>query len=164
MLEYFAYLEETYLVRRLQRFADSPKARLSFPKKVYACDIGLVSSVAVRDGANVGHRLENLVYMKLLSADGELSYFMDEEKGAECDFLLERHDGTFVAVQVAWELSDGNSANSAREIEGMARAMERFGLKEGTIVTHSRRDVVNCGGRIVNVVPAYEWLLSPLCA
>lgn len=157
MLEYFGYLDETYLLKRLPRFAESPKARMSYPKKVYACDTGLVSALSPRDGANLGHKLENIVYLKLLQEGGELSYFADEADSVECDFLQERRDGTFAAVQVTWELS---AENEAREFAGMACAMNRFGIKEAVLVTHAQSDLVNIDGRIIKVVPAHEYLLS----
>ena len=156
MLEYFGYLEETYLLRRLPRFADSPKASMSYPKKVYACDTGLVSALSPQDGTNLGHKLENLVFLKLLEEEGTLSYFADDD-GTECDFLLERRDGSRLAVQVAWELVDGNEF---REFSGAVHAMERFGLKESVLVTLAQRDVVNVDGRIINVVPAHEYLIA----
>ena len=64
MMEYFNYLEETYLIQRIPRFAASQKASMSAPKKVY--------------------------------------------DGTECDFVVERRDGSFSAVQVCWELSHDN--------------------------------------------------------
>ena len=157
MLEYFGYLEETYLLRRLPRFAASPKARMSYPKKVYACDTGLVSALSPRDGANLGHKLENLVYLKLLQEGGELSYFANDADSTECDFVQERRDGTFSAVQVAWELSE---ENEDRELAGAACAMDRFGLKEAVLVTHEQSDIVNMDGRTIKVVPAHEYLAS----
>lgn len=157
MLEYFGYLEETYLLKRLPRFAESPKARMSYPKKVYACDTGLVSALSTKDSANLGHKLENLVYLKLLQEGGELSYFADEADSVECDFLQERRDGTFTAVQVTWELS---AENEAREFAGMACAMDRFGIKEAVLVTHAQSDLVNMDGRIIKVIPAHEYLMS----
>ena len=157
MLEYFGYLEETYLLRRLPRFADSPKARMSYPKKVYACDTGLVSALSPRDGANLGHKLENLVYLKLLQEGGDLSYFMDEAGSSECDFVQEHRDGTFTVVQVAWELS---KENEDREFAGAACAMDRFSLTEAVLVTHAQSDFVNIDGRKIKVVPAHEYLMS----
>ncbi len=151
------YLEETYLVRRLPRFASSPKARLSHPKKIYACDTGLVSAIGRADGSDLGHRLENLVFLKLLSPDATLSHYVDPADEAECDFLVERRDGTFAAVQVAWTLTPDNED---REFAGAVRAMERFGLKEATLVTRSQRDVANLGGRLLHIVPAHEFLLQ----
>ena len=156
MLEYFSYLEETYLVRRMPRYADSPKARLSFPKKVYACDTGLVAALSPTDGADLGHRLENLVYLKLLGEGFPLFYFVHDGDNAECDFIQERRDGTFTAVQVAWALTD---ENEAREFTGAMRAMERFGLEEAILVTRAQADIVNLDGKRIRIVPAHEFFM-----
>ncbi len=156
MLEYFSYLEETYLVQRMPRYADSPKARLSFPKKVYACDTGLVAALSPTDGADLGHRLENLVYLKLLGEGFPLFYFVHDGDNAECDFIQERRDGTFTAVQVAWALTD---ENEAREFTGAMRAMERFGLEEAILVTRAQADIVNLDGKRIRIVPAHEFFM-----
>ena len=155
ILEYFNYLEETYLVQRIPRFAASQKASMSAPKKVYACDTGLVSAIESIDEANLGHKLENLVYLKLRNPDDSMFYFVNDADGTECDFVIERRDGTFGAVQVCWELSRDNEE---REINGALRAMERFGLKEAVLVTRDQSDMISEGGRIIRVVPAWKWL------
>lgn len=155
LLEYFSYLEETYLVRRLPRFAQSPKAQMSYPKKIYACDTGLVTALAPMDGSNKGHKLENLVYLKLVRDEGRLSYFADDAGGTECDFIQEARDGTVRIVQVAWTL---NADNEKREIQGAVRAMDRFGIDRSVLVTHSQSDLVNVGGRTIKVVPSHEYL------
>ena len=149
VLEYFNYLEETYLIRRLERFCDSSKARMGAPKKIYACDLGLVSAIQSREEANLGHKFENLVYNELSRRDGQLSYFVYDADETECDFILERRDGGMEAIQVAYEL---NSDNERREVDGLLHAMDRFDLKEGVIVTKDREDVINKGGRIIRVV------------
>jgi predicted AAA+ superfamily ATPase len=156
ILEYFSYLEETYLLRRLPRFASSSKAQMSYPKKVYACDTGLVSALSPKDGADFGHKLENLVYLKLLKEGGRLSYFADANDTTECDFIQEHRDGSFSAVQVAWNLSKGNEE---REFQGAICAMDRFGIKESVLVTYDQSDLVNINGRIIRVVPAHEFLI-----
>ena len=155
ILEYFNYLEETYLVQRIPRFAASQKASMSAPKKVYACDTGLVSAIESIDEANLGHKLENLVYLKLRNPDDSMFYFVNDADGTECDFVIERRDGTFGAVQVCWELSRDNEE---REINGALRAMERFGIKEAVLVTRDQSDLISEGGRIIRVVPAWKWL------
>ena len=155
ILEYFNYLEETYLVQRIPRFAASQKASMSAPKKVYACDTGLVSAIESVDEANLGHKLENLVYLKLRNPDDSMFYFVNDADGTECDFVVERRDGSFGAVQVCWELSHDNED---REINGALRAMERFGLKEAVLVTRDQSDLIREGGRMIRVVPAWKWL------
>ena len=155
MLEYFNYLEETYLIQRIPRFAASQKASLSAPKKVYACDTGLVSAIEAVDESNFGHKLENLVYLKLRNPNDSIFYFANDADRTECDFVVERRDGSFSAVQVCWEL---NRDDEEREITGAVRAMERFGLKEAVLVTRDQSDLSSEGGRMIRVVPAWEWL------
>lgn len=155
ILEYFNYLEETYLVQRISRFAASQKASLSAPKKVYACDTGLVSAIESVDESNFGHKLENLVYLKLRNPDDSIFYFVNDADGTECDFVVERRDGSFSAVQVCWELSRDNEE---RETIGAVHAMERFGLKEAVLVTRDQSDLISEGGRKIRVVPAWKWL------
>ena len=155
VLEYFNYLEETYLLQRVSRFATSPKARLSAPKKVYACDTGLVSAIEQVDEANLGHKLENLVYLKLRNREDGLSYYQHDTDDTECDFVVEHRDGTFEAVQVAYEL---NADNEEREVRGALHAMERFGLRESVLVTNNQEDLIRRDGKLVRVVPAWEWL------
>ena len=110
---------------------------------------------AILDEANLGHKLENLVYLKLRNPDDSMFYFVNDADGTECDFVIERRDGTFGAVQVCWELSRDNEE---REINGALRAMERFGLKEAVLVTRDQSDLISEGGRIIRVVPAWKWL------
>ena len=62
VLEYVDHLVECCLVDRLEKFAESPKARLLSQKKVYACDTGLLQIFENGTSANFGHKLENVVY------------------------------------------------------------------------------------------------------
>lgn len=155
VLEYFDHLTECYLICRMERFADSAKARLQAPKKVYACDTGLVGAVECGHADNRGHKLENVLFWHLRRRGGDLTYFHDADSGTECDFLREADDGSFEAVQATWTLSD---ENEERETTGLLKAMRRFGLKEGVIVTRDQTDLITDGDRTVRVVPAHEFL------
>lgn len=154
VLEYFDHLTECCLIRRLERFADSPKARLLAQKKVYACDTGLVSVLSLNETANLGHKLENVVFNHLKAKGGDLTYFLDESE-RECDFVREDACGAFEAVQVCWELTDDNQR---REIDGLVAAMKRFGLSKGTLVTQKQSDLAVSGGCEVAIVPAHAFL------
>ena len=87
-------------------------------------------------------------------------YFVNDADGTECDFVVERRDGSFSAVQVCWELSHDNEE---REITGAVHAMERFGLKEAVMVTQNQSDLIREGGRMIRVVPAWKWLCESGC-
>lgn len=153
VLEYFDHLTECYLIHRLERFADSPKARMIAPKKVYGCDTGLIVAIESAQDANLGHKLENIVYWMLHRRGGDLTYFVAPD-GSECDFLREAEDGTREAVQVTWRLDD---ENRDREIGGLVKCLKRFGLKEGLVVTSDQRDYAVQDGCRIHIVPAYEF-------
>ena len=154
VLEYFDHLTECCLIRRLERFSDSPKARLLAQKKVYACDTGLIGVFESGRDVNLGHKLENVVYNRLVQKGGDLTYHLDEQD-RECDFLRRSEDGAVEAVQVCWELTDDNRR---REVEGLAVVMKRFGLKRGIIVTHTQRDKAVSDGCEIDIMPAFEYL------
>ncbi len=157
VLEYFDHLTECYLICRLERFADSARARLQAPKKIYACDTGLVGAVESGHSENRGHKLENVLFWHLRQRGGDLTYFHDARSDTECDFLREADDGSFEAVQATWELND---ENEARETTGLLKAMKRFGLKEGVIVTRGQADLVTEGDCTIRVVPAHQYLMA----
>ena len=108
--------------------------------------------------ANAGHKLENLVYLRLRAYGDPLYYFVHEGDESECDFIRERRDGTFEAVQVAWSLTP---KNEGLETAGLLHAMDRFGLHEGEIVTRSQSDIIQEGRRRIRVVPAHDFLSRP---
>ena len=56
---------------------------------------------------------------------------------------------------MAYEL---NADNEEREVRGALHAMERFGLKESVLVTNNQKDLIRRDGKLVRVLPAWEWL------
>jgi len=154
VLDYFNHFTECCLIERLERFADSPKARLLAPKKVYACDTGLIRIVETADGLNLGHKLENIIYLQLKRQGGDLAYYLDEHE-RECDFVHFDDSGKRKCIQVCWELTDDNQQ---REIDGLVAALKRFGLRKGVIVTHAQSDTAISDGCKIHIVPAHEYL------
>ena len=144
VLDYFNYLTECCLIDRLECYAESDKARMLSNKKVYVCDTGLAGLFETGTEANLGHKLENLVFQRLKDRGGDLTYFESGE--GECDFV--RRDGAGTeAVQVCWEIDDDNRR---REFDGLVGAMDYFGLDIGTVVTADQEDeVVYKGHRIL---------------
>lgn len=64
--------------------------------------------------------------------------------------------GTFQqAVQVCWQL---NQDNLNRELNGLFEALAFFDQKEGTLVTLDQNDRFEKEGKIIQVVPAHEFL------
>ena len=154
VLEYFDHLTECCLIRRIEQYSESPKARMLAPKKVYACDTALASLFDRGKQLNLGHKLENVLFWHLSRNVKDITYHLDD-KGRECDFVVEGEDGAFSAVQACYGLTDDNTD---REFEGLASAAQRLGLKSGVIVTCRQSDEAIHDGCEISVVPAYDYL------
>jgi hypothetical protein len=78
-------------------------------------------------------------------------YFREKN---ECDFVLFDKDKCTAAVQVCYEINDDNKA---RELNGLVEAMQFFDLKEGFIITQNQKDNLQIEGKIVYLIPAFEY-------
>ena len=152
ILEYFSHLEISYLLAFIPMFDYSQKKQNNNPKKVYAIDTGLVEINTPSFTKDVGHKLENLVFLALRQRSKEIYYYSGV---GECDFLIMSKGVISRAVQVCLEL---NNDNLQREISGLFEAMEKFKLADGTIVTLSQNDSFDRNGMTIKVVPFHEFV------
>ncbi len=154
VLEYFDHLTECCMICRLEQYAESPKARMLAPKKVYACDTALASLFDHGDKQNLGHKLENVLFWHLKKSAKDMTYFCDSGE-RECDFVVEGEDGNVTLVQVCYELTDDNKS---REFNGLASAAHHFGLSHGVIVTSNQTDSAVHDGIAMDIIPAWQYL------
>ena len=75
----------------------------------------------------------------------------------DSDFIVEKEDGSFSAIQVCHELTDDNKN---REFDGLAAAVKRFGLKSGIVVTHAQSDLALHDGCEISILPVTEYLVG----
>jgi len=151
VLEYFSYLEQTWLLHFIPKFSYSARKQSVNPRKVYAIDTGLVHVNSKSFSGDYGRILENLVFLDLRRNFKEICYF--SEKG-ECDFVVFEKGDIKEVVQVCYELSPDNLD---RELNGLFEALEFFGLKEGTIVTLNQSDKFERDGKAANVIPCHKY-------
>jgi len=133
--DYFNYLSEAYLAFTLKRFDYSVKRQVLAPKKIYFIDSAMAQIVGFRFNDNLGHILENTVYLELRRKFSEIYYHASQH---ECDFIV-RENGRIARVyQVTQSLSD--SKTKQREISGLVEAMAEHQLSSGTILTLDEHD------------------------
>jgi len=154
ILDYFSYLEQSYLLAFIPMFNYSLKKQNIHPRKVYAIDTGLVEINTPHFTKDAGHKLDNLVFLALRRRSKEIYYYSGS---GECDFLIIDKGIISSAVQVCLELNDNNLK---RETSGLFEAMKTFQLVEGTIVTLSQNDYYKQEGSTIKVVPFHEFALE----
>ena len=154
LTKWFSYLEDAYLISFLPMYKPSLRAQSINPHKVYAIDTGMVQAVSNKLQKDLGHILENLVFLHLRRKHQSLYYF--DEKG-ECDFIAFDRKKVVAIVQVCYEL---NQENLPRELRGITDAMAYFKKDQAVIITADQTDVIHENGKTINVIPAYEYFLA----
>lgn len=104
-LEYFSFLKSAYLLEFVSVFSHSLKIQARNPKKVYVMDMGLYTESTVSTCENLGHRLENLVFLHLRRKYQQIFYYKDR---GECEFVVMEKNAVKEAIQVCLTINDEN--------------------------------------------------------
>ena len=153
ILEYFSFLEDTYLLSFMPKFSYSIKVQMVNPKKVYVIDSGLLQVASNSFTDDKGRILENMVFCELQRKRKNLYYF--NENGSECDFVVMQNEKFEQVIQVCYEMTP---ENSKREINGLNNVMDFFKTDKGIILTFNQHDAYMHAGKRVEIIPVWQWL------
>lgn len=153
--KYIGFLADSYLVFQTSKYDYSVSKQILNPKKSYFIDNGLVKRVGFSFSDNLGHLLENLVFIELLRRGGKIYYY---SKKQECDFLLVENNTITSAIQVCYAFPSGKVRK--REIDGLLEAMNAYNLQSGLIITDSTEEEIMNDGKKITILPAWKWLLG----
>ncbi|MCL2756906.1 MAG: ATP-binding protein [Coriobacteriia bacterium] len=109
--KYLEALRESQLFYEARRYNVKGKQELATLEKYYAVDIGLRFMLLGGQNLDVGHILENVVYLELLRRDYEV--FVGQVDRTEIDFMATR-DGITLYIQIAASIRDEDTL--AREL------------------------------------------------
>ena len=137
----------------LQKFDFSVKRQLNSPKKIYLID-SVFNELGLNFSMNRGKILENIVFIELKRRNKEVYYYAAKK---ECDFVVKEGNKIKEAMQVCYVL---NESNKDREIGGLLETMEKFKLKDGSILTHEQEEEININRKKIKVVPVWKWLIN----
>ena len=152
--EYTKYLEEAYLIFANNVFAESLKKQFINPKKIYCIDTGMRRIVGFTFSQDAGRMEENITFIELKRRGYKTFYWAEKN---ECDILVSKGKDIIQAIQVCYELTP---ENREREIKGLIEAMEKFHLKEGTILTDNQTEKITIKEKTINCTPLWRWLIS----
>ena len=152
--DYLDWFKDAYLVYPVSVRSDSLAVKRVNPDKYYLIDPGLIRAMCVKNDAERGWMLENIVYMALRRGAGKISYISNAD-GTEVDFHV--HDMISHGerlVQVSYAMSD--ETTFLRETNAIRFAREKTGIQDCTIVTWD--DEGEMDG--IRIVPVWKWLLT----
>ena len=152
--EYIKALEDAYLLFSINLFEFSYKKQVINPKKVYCVDTGMRNIVGFSFSEDIGKLYENAVYIYLKRKNKEIYYWKNR---GECDFVV-KAGKALTAIQVAYDVLQRETKE--REVRAMLEVMEKFKLKEGTIITENYDSEEKFGDRTLRYIPLWKWLLK----
>jgi|ECHvirMinimDraft_2_1075157.scaffolds.fasta_scaffold00451_6 Predicted ATPase (AAA+ superfamily) len=145
-------VENAYLVYFLPRYGEKPRERLTYNKKVYVVDPGVISRVALR-AKDKGRVMENLVALKLLRDNQLKGLHYVKGKDFEVDFYDEVNSRL---LQVTYS----SDKVEEREFKALLKAEEMLRARELVVVTYDIEGEEEREGRKIKLIPLYKFLLS----
>ena len=114
---FLAHFEDAFLIRTTSLHTASERQRMVNPRKAYPIDPGLIPIYEHAGRANLGHALENAVFIELLRRGCEVHYFRTPQ-GNEIDFHAIDPEGRVQLIQVCADAADPETRN--RELRALA--------------------------------------------
>jgi predicted AAA+ superfamily ATPase len=151
---YIGYMENSWLLFKLNVYDYSVKRQQIAPKKVYSIDTGLAHAVGFGFSPNTGKFLENLIYLALRRKTKDIYYF-SSPGGYEVDFYLPQKQQL---IQVTQNLD--HPAVREREFRALQDAMQSVKVQNALILADSNEEPIEINGIPVEIHSAAEWLLN----
>lgn len=159
---YVKYLKQAYLLVGLNKYSPKSRQRLT-EEKIYTVDVAVMDQRPdAMAGANIGWRLETVVFLELLrraSGEGQnVYYYKKDSRAKEVDFALCKGNKVQRLYQVCMDLTAEKTRN--REMNSLVQVSNETGCRELFLITDTERFTEEKDGRKIRVIPAYEWLLD----
>lgn len=151
---YLSALKESFILYKVGRYDVKGKQHLSTGAKYYLADIGLRYYLLGTKRADMGHILENIVYLELLRRGYEV--YIGKVGQTEVDFIAINSFGEEY-YQVAYTVSGNDSKTLERELyplESIKDHNPKFLLTMDFVPLTSHNGIKQ--------INALEWLLTPV--
>lgn len=148
------YMENSWLLFSINRYAYSVKSQQIAPKKIYCIDSGLVNSIGFNFSPNSGKLIENVVFLALRQFTNDIFYY-ETKNGFEIDFYLPRKKQL---IQVAQRLDQ--EATRAREFRAIESALDEIQAENVLILTDGNEDGEVINKTTIQIRSVTEWLLQ----
>lgn len=119
---YLSALSEAFIIYKAERYDIKGKQYLKSLSKYYAVDLGLRTLLLGNQHTDIGHLLENIVYLELLRRGYKV--YIGKLDDREVDFVAMSSGGTRAYYQVAATALDSNTF--AREIAPLQKINDNY--------------------------------------
>ncbi len=155
--DYLEWFEDAYAFFTVRIFDASRTRAHANPKKIYAIDHALATSVGPGILRNAGHLLENLVFLALRRITPNI-FYVRTRNGREVDFAARIPHPSLLLAQVCESMAHPQTRQ--REIRALAEAMTSLDVPRGVIVTRREQERIPLEAGTIDIVPAWRFLLD----
>lgn len=148
--KYISALQESFILYEAKRYDIKGKQHLKLLEKYYVVDPGLRGMLLGKRSMDVGHILENVIYLELIRR--KYNVFIGKLDDTEIDFVAQNNDGTLY-IQVAASVRDDNTLE--RELRPMRNIRDSY---PKFILTLDEDPEADYSG--IKRMNALEWLLG----
>jgi predicted AAA+ superfamily ATPase len=149
--KYLGYLKDCFIIYEAPRYDVKGKHHLKSNAKYYAVDTGLRSMLLSNKETDLGHVLENIIYLELVRREYKVSVGKIDTK--EIDFVCENENGT-IYIQVAASLLDKNTLD--RELASLNSIKDHYPKFIITLDNYTAGNIYNG----IRVIHAIDFLLG----
>lgn len=152
VINYIEYAKDAWLISPVQNIA-SKLADKESAQKYYFVDNGLLN-LFLLDGET--SLLENMVAISLMRQHGRHDTVYFYNQNVEVDFYI---PDASTAIQVCYNL-DNADGTIDREVKALVKFSEVLDCRRLLIITRDTERTLEVGGRTIEVIPVWKWLLS----
>jgi len=162
ILDFFRYIEESFLIFKLEIFSPKIKERKQYPVKVYCIDNAFINFVNPRFSENTGRLMENVVAVELFrrmenNQHLEIYYFKDYQQ-KEVDFVVKEGWEVKQLIQVTYASSINEIEK--REIKALLKASELLKCNNLLVITWDLEEEEKVERNRIKYIPLWKWLIE----
>ena len=146
--KYIRYMKECFLIYECNRYNVLGKQYLKTLSKYYLVDLGFKKVSSIKNNTNLGHNIENIVYLELLRRRNVVN--VGKVNDLEVDFVVKK-ENEIEYYQVTTSLYDEKT--NEREVNSLKAIKDNH---KKTILTLDDYGIGNIDG--IEVVNLREWL------
>jgi len=150
IFNYLDYLKEAYLIVSVENFIHKFVQKETI-KKYYFIDNGLLMLFLHNQETKL---LENLVFLHLKKYFEQIYFY---KRNYEVDFYIPEIE---MIVQVSYSLEDIETEK--RELKSIEKSLKELAVQKIIMVTYDTEKTLHIKEYLVQVIPVWKWLLSPL--
>ncbi|MBS3099624.1 ATP-binding protein [Candidatus Pacearchaeota archaeon] len=159
---WISYLEESFIIFKLERFNFKFKQQFIAPKKIYCIDTGIVEVIGFKFSENKGKVMENCIAIELqrkkwVNPNFEVYYWKNHQQ-EEVDFVIKGGNKILELIQSSYVNS--REEIKERELKGLIKASKDLKCNSLTIITWDYEGEILFEDKKIKIIPLWKWMLD----